>query len=361
LAQRQEIFQGFWRTGQKQLQWSYVAYHVINRPAVIHRANSKRLVTKHYFLSSPSSDVKDTLTRIRVCQHFFLATLDISTKTVQTAQAKFARSNATISPDHRGAYGRPQSPKTLEMRATVLEHINLFPKVPAHYCRAKNTKMYLDGQLSVAIMHGLYEDWVLAGKPKASLRQYRDLFNELNISFHQPKKDQCNVCCSYNGIPLENRSPEQEQAQNLHLSNRNVSRQIKNDAKVAAQQDVHKVALCFDFQKILSAPAGEASMLYYKRKVSIYNFTVFEMGDSIGTCFVWDETIAGRGCNEVGSCLMNRMEGHVAKGVTEFALFSDNCAGQNRNRFVFGAYAFFARKFGVTIEHTFLEAGHTQN
>jgi hypothetical protein len=76
---------------------------------------------------------------------------------------------------------------------------------------------------------------------------------------------------------------------------------------------------------------------YYKRKLSIYNFTVFVMGNNIGTCFVWDETVGGRGCNEVGSCLIKWIEEQAAKGVKEISLISDICAGQNRNRYVFGA------------------------
>jgi hypothetical protein len=360
-GQREEIFRSFWVSGQKPLQWNYIANHIVNSRAIIHRSGSKRLITKHYFLSLPPSEAHVSPTRMRVCQKFFLSTLNVSPKTVETAQAKFGRNNATVSPDGRGKYERPHSPKTLEMRNAVLEHINQFPKVPSHYCRADSTKIYVDSSLSVAIMYRLYVEWLPKVTSKASQRQYRDIFGELNIGFHQPKKDQCNMCYGFNLTPAENRTQQQSDAQKQHLLNRNLSRAIKQEAKSASQVDKTKVSACFDFQKILSSPQGEASLLYYKRKLSIYNFTVFDMGSNIGTCFVWDETVGGRGCNEVGSCLINWMEEHVAKGAKEFSFFSDNCAGQNRNRFVFGAYAYFAKKYGVSIQHSFLEAGHTQN
>lgn len=50
----------------------------------------------------------------------------------------------------------------------------------------------------------------------------------------------------------------------------------------------------------------------------------------------------------------------LEKGAQEFRFWSDNCAGQNRNRIVFPFYVYMANKFNITIKHTFLEKGHTQ-
>lgn len=49
------------------------------------------------------------------------------------------------------------------------------------------------------------------------------------------------------------------------------------------------------------------------------------------------------------------------RGVKDFRFWSDNCAGQNRNRIVFSLYMFVAKKLGITVTHRFLEKGHTQN
>ena len=46
----------------------------------------------------------------------------------------------------------------------------------------------------------------------------------------------------------------------------------------------------------------------------------------------------------------------------EIIFFSDNCGGQNRNRFVVAMYWYAMRKNNLRmITHTFLEGGHTQN
>lgn len=51
----------------------------------------------------------------------------------------------------------------------------------------------------------------------------------------------------------------------------------------------------------------------------------------------------------------------VEKGIKEFCFYSDNCAGQNRNRFIFAMWEYAAFTFKVKITHRFLEKGHTQN
>lgn len=80
-----------------------------------------------------------------------------------------------------------------------------------------------------------------------------------------------------------------------------------------------------------------------------------------GYCYVWDESVAKRGANEVASCLYHFVKDFSEKGVRDFRFWSDNCAGQNRNRIVFAMYTHAAKEFGVTITHRFLEKGHTQN
>lgn len=51
----------------------------------------------------------------------------------------------------------------------------------------------------------------------------------------------------------------------------------------------------------------------------------------------------------------------VAKGKVEFVFYSDNCGGQNKNRYILTMFVTAAMKFNVTMTHRFLECGHTQN
>lgn len=49
------------------------------------------------------------------------------------------------------------------------------------------------------------------------------------------------------------------------------------------------------------------------------------------------------------------------QGVIDFWLYSDNCSGQNRNKNILSVFLYASAKFNISIKHTFLEVGHTQN
>lgn len=48
-------------------------------------------------------------------------------------------------------------------------------------------------------------------------------------------------------------------------------------------------AITFDLEAILSVPYAGDSQLYYKRKLNIYNITIFDAFNKNGFCYVWDE------------------------------------------------------------------------
>ncbi|CAH1634672.1 unnamed protein product [Spodoptera littoralis] len=121
------------------------------------------------------------------------------------------------------------------------------------------------------------------------------------------------------------------------------------------------VTAVFDFEKVLQCPHGNINIFYYKRKLSSYNFTVYDMAKRKAVCYMWDESVAKRGANEVSSCLYNFIKTNIDRGATEFRFWSDNCPGQNRNRYVYSMYVYAAIKFGIRITHRFLQKGHTQN
>jgi len=81
-------------------------------------------------------------------------------------------------------------------------------------------------------------------------------------------------------------------------------------------------AACFDLEKVLNCPYGEVSRFYYHRKLSVYNFTVYNLGTGDGSCYVWPEVVAQRGANEIASCLMDYIQLRAAQGTKIFELFS---------------------------------------
>jgi hypothetical protein len=45
--------------------------------------------------------------------------------------------------------------------------------------------------------------------------------------------------------------------------------------------------------------------------------------------YVWDETVASRGPEEIGSCVLNFIQNHVK--TSKLIMYSDQCGAQNRN------------------------------
>lgn len=53
---------------------------------------------------------------------------------------------------------------------------------------------------------------------------------------------------------------------------------------------------------------------------------------------MWDESISGRGGNEVASCIVKWVAENVDDNITNLILSSDNCPCQNRNMLVVMGY-----------------------
>ena len=76
---------------------------------------------------------------------------------------------------------------------------------------------------------------------------------------------------------------------------------------------------------------------------------------------MWPESEGRRGSCKVATCLFKYIELQSHRGVKDITMFSDNCAGQTRNRFVAFALNFARAHFDLkTINHMFLEKGHTE-
>ncbi len=110
-----------------------------------------------------------------------------------------------------------------------------------------------------------------------------------------------------------------------------------------------------------STPNLSTSTLFYSRKLSSYNLSVYSLGDNKGSCFLWCEVDGGRGANEIGSCMFKYISS-LPETVSDIILYSDACGGQNRNRFFCTAmiYCMYANPHIKSISHKFMESGHSE-
>lgn len=118
---------------------------------------------------------------------------------------------------------------------------------------------------------------------------------------------------------MEDEKNQNLEKHNTHLLFKDVSRLIKErDKQDAIESNGSITAACFDFQKILTCPNADVSVLYYKRKFQVFNFTIYDMGMKEAICSVWDDSIAKKGANEVCSCLVKFIMDEKLKGVKDF-------------------------------------------
>jgi hypothetical protein len=76
---------------------------------------------------------------------------------------------------------------------------------------------------------------------------------------------------------------------------------------------------------------------------------------------MWHKGVAKRGAANIASCVYDFILDRHRNNVKNFAFFSDNCGGQNKNRTIVSMCIHATRTLGVYIDHYFVEKGHTQN
>jgi len=115
-------------------------------------------------------------------------------------------------------------------------------------------------------------------------------------------------------------------------------------------------------QAVKLAPYIRASSMYYKTKLSVHNFTIFNQATADVCCYLWDETNGGLESSVFATMTLNYLN-HIIDNtptISNISLFSDGCGYQNRNTTLSNALLKFAIEQNVTITQQFLEKGHTQ-
>ncbi|XP_034238082.1 uncharacterized protein LOC117643346 [Thrips palmi] len=359
--QRKKVFDTFWQLASHDRQWEFIRNFSVNKPTKgkDDQEPKKRKCSRSYFFEVDG----ETIT---VCKKMFMCTLDIWDGWIDSAYSHVNPQKGKVAtPDKRGRHANHPKVITPEKIKTVTEHVAEFPRVPSHYCRASTKREYLQRGLSLRKMAKLYQSWAesknLPHASRATIRQYIDIVNlHFNLGFFKPKKDQCKLCVFMGSKHNTPRLKAQyKDIYATHIKNKQRVKKIKEQDKAAAEKD-RTIALCsFDLQKQLNLPHSQASPFYYHSKLTLYNFTVFHSIKRLGCCFLWHEGMAKKGSNEISSSLLYYISELVKEGYKELIFYSDNCGGQNKNRFIFSMLQLAAVRYSVKITHRFLETGHT--
>lgn len=347
---RSQIFGKYWGIGDVNRQRQYVASCMSKSQPQYRRVKEGTARNVNYEYHFEVDGLK-----YRVCKKFFMDTLNVGDKMIRNTMKKTC--DGVVAEDMRGKHSNHPTidPAVSE---DIKTHIKSIPRIESHYLRKQTSREFISGGKTLADLHRDYEkECREQGRSHGTYAAYRNIFlRDFNISFFVPKKDQCAFC-----EKVKN-SDAKEVLANVYESHRKeieLSRTEKaKDSDLAKQGKC--VTACFDLQAVLPTPCGDVSAFYYKRRLSVLNFTIYDMGRNAGYCYVWHEGAGRRGPNEIASCLLQFLQQNCDKD--DVCFYSDNCAGQNKNKFIVALYLYAVSISDIaSITHKFLVTGHTQN
>ena len=366
---RKEIHENFWKLGEYNRQNEYLSK--LLKSKIVKRRRKPVESLEKFRRHSVSYFVYHGDIEYPVCKKAFLNIFNLGEKRIKTVLEKQSRTGTTT-PDRRGE--GPPAVTISDARVEVAkEHIEKLPTVSSHYTRAKSpNRKYLTQDLNIKKLYTLYQDYATENYPDlepVSESKYRKIFNEeYNIGFAPPKTDTCNTCdliqANIDNFDESNPSPrvskvELETTLAEHKSLAEKGQRILAQFNAKYGEDEEVLGACFDLQQTLPTPKLSTGVAYYKRKLWTYNFGIFNLKEQKATMYVWDEVTARRGSIEITSALCHWIEENQ-KDETHLILFSDNCAGQNKNlNMVLSNLRMIHQGKFFRIEHYFLVPGHS--
>lgn len=366
---RLKIFQDFYKLDRSS-QNQFIAQNFVEVEKKVERRRqdqqpSRRQFSLMYYLHNGGQ-------KIQVCLKMFLNTLDIRQGKIKILSRKKRESTSgSICPnDERGKHGNHHKVNVDDV-ALVEDHIKRFPSYISHYSRSHTEKKYLSQDLNIAKMYRLYKDECILNNIQPQLESfYRKIFVEkFNLSFHRPSNDTCGKCDKYK-MKINNTSDPEEKTltqerYNDHLTMAEQAYEEKRKDKTESLQNETTAFISFDLEKCLPTPLLQNNVSFYKRSLWTYNLTIYSLvhKKKHAVCYVWDESVGGRGGQEIASCLRHCILS-LPYNITTINMFSDCCTGQTRNIYVSVMLSLLIEDFikngrMLTINHKFLEPGHT--
>lgn len=348
------IFQDYYKLGELRLQREYIVRHIETTKAHKRSPSSRRGNTHKYFLTVSGK-------RVNVCQKLFLSTLGISEKVARIALAKL-NGTGTLEEERRGGRQSEKIRKRDETwRERINTHIERFPKVESHYCRASTSKEYLHSDLTLPKMYAMFIQEI-SGDDKPCYSTYSRVFNDKNLGFHRPKKDQCSLCMSFlNGS--ESEKDDLRMRYTAHIAEKNKVRELKKEHKELAQHDKEVLVATFDLQQVIHLPISKENALFYKRRLANYNLTFYNIADGECECFTWHEGQSKRGSSEIATAVYMALKKYDIEGKKRAYLFCDGCPGQNKNSIIPGMMLYLINNSTNLVELSlkYFESFHGQN
>ena len=340
---RDEIFEGFW----KNMDWDSKRVFVIGLVDCRNcdaKEGGRRGSTYLYHLKKEG-------VKLPVCKNMFLSTLAIGEKSVYGWMEQSSQNSGTPGKVRILSRGI----KTKEIRESAEKFLDVIPKMPSHYCRTSTSKVYVEPTFtSFSELYKVYSDHCSTHYTRcASRKVFSDVFREKNMSLFKPKKDQCDLCCSFET------GNATEAEYNEHIKMKEEARVEKNKDKELAMTDDEVKVITVDLQAVLLAPFVQASAMYYKTKLACHNYTIYDLSTKDVFLYFWHEGEGDLSASSFASCLTDFIN-NVPEKIKELVIFSDGCTYQNRNVVLANALLKLSIERNIVVTQKYLTKGHTQ-
>lgn len=329
VLRQQQIFNHFYGSSNWSNKTVFIRSNVHRNPVKHRKSESNPIIPlKHRLYNTEFSLTDGNGVRHKVCRMFFMNLLQISANRIRKAVcSEFSNPNAI---DGRGR--APSKTKTkLRDLQFLREFINKFPCYESHYCRSRSNKKYLAPSLTIARMYREYKI-VCDFQQRVCLSEciFRRTFNyDFNLTFKKKKADTCKRCDELKILKLTRDVSTEYQKHDESVSN--VKKEFSNDISLGVDSDGKIQCFTFDLQKTLETPSLSTNVAYYKRQLWTYNLCVYDEIHKVAYMYIWNESIASRGAQEIGSALLYHFKHHLPDTTNHIILYSDSCGGQNRN------------------------------
>lgn len=290
---------------------------------------------------------------LRVCKKMFLNTICVGEFSVRSWCNGEVNGMVPSSTEVNNRRRTSQESKLCQRRKFLENWFDKLPKIPSHYARADTKKEYIEDN-TVKTKSQLYKRYVECCQEKPlSTFVFDELFERKNLGIFQPRKDQCDVCCSFK---TGNIVQEEYEA---HIISKDRARIEKQTDKIEAlNENCH--LLTMDLQSVQLCPRMYASALYYKQKLRVHNFTMYNLATHQSTNFWWHECEGRLEASNFASCIIDYLQSQFSQSSLPIIIYSDGCGYQNRNSILSNALLAFSVKNKKIIEQKYLVKGHTQ-
>lgn len=315
---------------------------------------TRRSHTFEYYLKSNETE------KLPVCKKMFLGTPSVKDNMVQnwiknTYSNGLRRKNNLENTGNTGTTSHSINRSSLETRQKYIsDWFNSLPKMPSHYCRKQTSRLYLEGPFkNTQEIYNAYKSKSISDNLlPLSKTFFHQFMKEKKFSIYSPRKDLCDLCCSYKAGNIT----EEDYA--LHIAMKNRAREEKEYDKTRAIEN-QCYTFCMDLRAVQMCPVLQASALYYNMKLKIHNMTIYNMANGDCANYVWNESEGELEASVFVTILIKHLI-KVCINKLPIVIYSDGCGYQNCNAVLDNALLHFSKAHNVQIEQKFLVKGHTQ-